>query len=526
MRRIWSLTLALSMPPLVAQAPALLDDGRLDPAWFGPEVKLAPAMSLDFAWIKPGFSLKGKRLQIAPWTYGALLDPKTDARDQISAGYLTRRMPTQLEEFCRSVWGASVAVGEEPGDCRLVGRVVDASIQSMGGRFWMGLMAAQDFTFDLKILDRDGEVVAAAHHRWGVPGGQDPFRSMGEDRIFVDLRPFVTALAPLDPREPEAAAAFALNGAIRPAMDASGEDDRSTIRYGSAGPLALRGKTLKVLPWRVSEDEFAPKDQEYGVSAAQTAALLAQAFASLAPASGAAADFTLKGVVRAKKDTVLYQASLVDATGKEVFRMEQLCKTDRADHLEGRDPEFVKTLVAQLSAGDGGFQVALPAANPSSLLPPEAGAIAKQDRGFWAAPGLDLSGARIALAPWAMPSPALAAKPEVWIHACAAARALPGLLAGSFVEAARGHVGGAAVIATEGATHRLDGQIVDLGGKKMGAMEARLVDLATGKAVWAMRLKLDEASGRDDQAHDTMEQLMDDEVVSAFASLYKGAKAH
>jgi hypothetical protein len=50
------------------------------------------------------------------------------------------------------------------------------------------------------------------------------------------------------------------------------------------------------------------------------------------------------------------------------------------------------------------------------------------------------------------------------------------------------------------------------------------VDLATGKPARAMRLKLDEASGRDDQAHDTMEQLVDDEVLKAFAALYKPAK--
>ena len=520
MRRILPLALVLSAPALVAQSP-LLDDGRLDPAWFGPEVKLAPALSLDYAWVKPGLSLKGKRLQVLPWQYGNLLDPKADGRDQVSAGYFTGRMPRMLEEYLRSAWGANVAVGAEPGDFQMVGRIVDTSIQSMGGRFWMGMLAAQHFTFDLKILDKEGHAVAAAHHRWGVPGGQDPFRSMGEDRVFTDLRPFVTELAPLDAKEPEWPKAFALSGSQAPAMDASGEDGRSSILYGPGGPLQAKGKTLKVEPWRVSEDEYAPRDQEYGVSAAQTAALLAQAFSKAAPAPGAAADFTLKGVLRAKKDTVLYQASLADAAGKEVFRMEQLCKTDRSDHLEGRDPEFAQTLIAKLQAG--GFPAELPTANPSSLLPAEAAGIAKDDQGFWSAPGLNLTQARISVAPWSLPSPAIQAKPEVWIHACAAARALPGLLAGSFVQGARAN-GLVAAMGEDGATHRLEGQIVDLGGKKIGALEARLVDLATGKAVWAMRLKLEEASGRDDQAHDTMEQLVDDGVLKAFAALYKPAK--
>jgi len=165
MRRALPLALALSTPFLMAQSPALQDDGRLDPAWFGPEVKLAPGLQLDYVWIKPGTSLKGKRLQIAPWTYGALLDPKTDARDQISSGYFTERMPRVIEQYFRSLWGGGVEVGAEPGDYKLVGRVVDTSIQSMGGRFWMGMMAAQSFTWDLKILDAEGKVVVASHKR-------------------------------------------------------------------------------------------------------------------------------------------------------------------------------------------------------------------------------------------------------------------------------------------------------------------------------------------------------------------------
>jgi hypothetical protein len=69
-------------------------------------------------------------------------------------------------------------------------------------------------------------------------------------------------------------------------MDASGEDSRSMIQDGSTGPLDLKGKTLKALPWRVREDEFAPKDQEYGVSASPTSALLAQALAPRLPRRG------------------------------------------------------------------------------------------------------------------------------------------------------------------------------------------------------------------------------------------------
>ena len=526
MRR--ALPLALLLPAaLAAQSPALLDDGRLDPAWFGPEVKLAPALSLDYAWIRPGFSLKGKRLQMAPWTYGTLLDPKTDARDQISSGYFTARMPNVLGQYFRSLWGEGVDVGAEPGDYKLVGRVVDTSIQSMGGRFWMGLLAAQSFTWDLKILDGEGRVVAAAHHRWGVPGGQDPFRSMGEERIFIDLRPFAEALAPLTPKAPEWPKAFELSHSSAPVL-APSEAVSGAIHYGSAAPLVLRGKSVKVLPWRVSEEEYAPKDAEYGVCAEQTAALLAQALAPAAPAAGVTPDYTLKGVLRAKKDSVLYQAVLLDASGKEVFRMEQTRETDRVKHLEGRDPEFAQDLVAQLSAGDGGLQLPAAAPNPPSLLPKEATSLASQDKGMWMVPGLNLSQAHIELAPWTYPTYVAGTKPALWIHAGSATRALPGLLAAAFVQASRGNTNGAGAIVTEGATHRLEGQIVNVGKKDLGVLEARLVEIASGRTVWAMKLTLDEASGRDDQAHDTMEQFVDDEVLRFFpSSLYNPApKAH
>src|SRR5258707_593090 len=73
MRRALRLALALSMLPVLpavahplAPAADKQDDGRLDPAWFGPDAKLAPGLQLDFVWMKPGLSLKGKHVQMLP----------------------------------------------------------------------------------------------------------------------------------------------------------------------------------------------------------------------------------------------------------------------------------------------------------------------------------------------------------------------------------------------------------------------------------------------------------------------------
>jgi hypothetical protein len=515
MRSLCLLALFLVALPSHAQAPKTApvsnDGGRLDPTWFGPEVALAPGLELDFVWIRPGTSLKGKRLQLLPWEFGVLLNRQREVRDQLAAGFFTYRMPRMLDQFLRSQWGNEVEVGTEPGDYRLVGRIVDASIQAKGSAFmlgpFIGLAQTQQVTWDLKILDSENTVVAAIHHRWATTGNVDPFRMLSVARVYQSIQPFAGALAPLTPKVEAWPKTFDLKGPV-PSKYHHAE---AVLEYGTAGPLLLKGKTLRVAPWRVSEEGLGPGAWEYGVCAEQTFAQLTQAFAAVVPPAGTAADYVLDGVIRAQKDRILYQARMVDGDGNELFRMEQTLPLTHHEHLEGRDGEFVEAMLPILCEGEGGFQIPIgPKAYPASLMP-SAGRV-------WMAPNLNLSNAHIEILPWPVPVGVGNVKPNVMIFALASARALPGLLGGAFVQASKGNTNGVGTVVSEGATHRLEGQLVDIGKDELATMECRLVEIESGKTVWAMRLLIEESSAGHDQTWKGMEQIQGKKVQALFPS--------
>src|SRR6266545_1854497 len=58
-----------------------LDDGRLDPAWFGPAVKFRTTSVIDYVWVKPGFSVKGKKVRVENWPDPVFLGQERKGRD-------------------------------------------------------------------------------------------------------------------------------------------------------------------------------------------------------------------------------------------------------------------------------------------------------------------------------------------------------------------------------------------------------------------------------------------------------------
>ncbi len=66
MRR--SAGLLLSVPALITAQTAVLDGGRLDPAWFGLSAVFQPSKTSGLQWLKPGLLLHHQSFRACPKT--------------------------------------------------------------------------------------------------------------------------------------------------------------------------------------------------------------------------------------------------------------------------------------------------------------------------------------------------------------------------------------------------------------------------------------------------------------------------
>ena len=169
--KVCALAVALSVLSLSpASAGRLLDEGKLDTAWYGDDREFRKADEIDYLWVKPGFSLSGKKVQFAEWNEPQFMGEKAgerDAKDKRLAGNLTSNMPEIFAEAFRNGLAGTVTVVESGGQVKVVGRIVDCTEGSAAAKFWVGMGAGSgSTTFDMKFLDaKSGELVAAIHHR-------------------------------------------------------------------------------------------------------------------------------------------------------------------------------------------------------------------------------------------------------------------------------------------------------------------------------------------------------------------------
>ena len=158
----------LSLTP--ASAGQKLDEGKLDTGWFGDDREFRKADEIDYLWVKPGFSLSGKKVYFAAWMEPQLLGEKAgdrDAKDKRLANNLTSNMPEIFAEAFRNGLAGTVSVVKSGGDVKVVGRIVDCTEGSAAAKFWVGMGAGSgNTTFDMKFIDvKSGDLVAAIHHR-------------------------------------------------------------------------------------------------------------------------------------------------------------------------------------------------------------------------------------------------------------------------------------------------------------------------------------------------------------------------
>ena len=155
----------------VALAAATYDEGRFDPSWFGaPTGEFREADDIDYLWVKPGFSLTGKKIRFAPWADAVFLGEeaeKRDAKDKRLANDISGNMPEMFAEAFGNTPATGAVVVKSGGEIVVSGQVVDCSTGNAAAKFWVGMGAGSGgTTFNLKFVDaKSGEVVVAMHHR-------------------------------------------------------------------------------------------------------------------------------------------------------------------------------------------------------------------------------------------------------------------------------------------------------------------------------------------------------------------------
>jgi hypothetical protein len=154
------LAILLAIPAWAAEAGKLLDEGRLDPAWFGPQVQFRTTSVIDYVWVKPGFTVKGSKIRVEEWPDPVFLGKERKGRDAAMAIELSDSMPKRIRAALGPSLRGIAEVVTEGGDLVLSGRLVDYVAK--------GTMRAShpQATWDMKITDsRTGELLVALHHR-------------------------------------------------------------------------------------------------------------------------------------------------------------------------------------------------------------------------------------------------------------------------------------------------------------------------------------------------------------------------
>lgn len=157
-----------SMPPPIAKKPSIkLDKGLLDPEWFGNSFTFNKGDVLDFYWIKPGLSLKGRSIKVGDWDAPAWLGPKRDDRDRTTVETLMDSFPGILKRSLEKTTIAGAKFSRKEGEWLLIGRFVDCNAKSVAAKAFTPYFAGtENITWDMKIVDpRSNEILLAVHHR-------------------------------------------------------------------------------------------------------------------------------------------------------------------------------------------------------------------------------------------------------------------------------------------------------------------------------------------------------------------------
>ncbi len=210
---------------LAGQAP-LLDDGRLDPSWFGAGVVFQPSKALGFQWIRPGLDLRNRSLHLKAWEPVGWVQGPRAGKDQAFLARLAPGLPGDLEQGLKKGLKGAVPVSTTAGDLVLVARVADA----LGADDDYMAVRPVTLSFDLKLVDGDsGEVLAAFHDTITGPNTDAVSYHFGRwceamGRVLAPVAAPASAVpAAVKPLPAPSKPPFDLEGALR-RIDALGRD--------------------------------------------------------------------------------------------------------------------------------------------------------------------------------------------------------------------------------------------------------------------------------------------------------------
>ncbi len=153
-------SLILLVPSMLAGQSAGLDEGRLDPAWFGPAAVFQPSKALGLQWLKPGLVLHHRALRLKAWEPAAWLLGQRATKDQLLLERMQGILVPELAKGLQRGLKGALPVSLAEGDVLLIGRVVDAVGDVDDGSSF----GSTSLSFDLRLMDGDtGELLGAFH---------------------------------------------------------------------------------------------------------------------------------------------------------------------------------------------------------------------------------------------------------------------------------------------------------------------------------------------------------------------------
>ncbi len=167
---LWMTVLALLCSGPAAAGQAVLDDGTLDPEWFGGGKEFRQSSSVDYLWVKPGFSVDDHTFHFEAWPAPQFIGTAAAGREEEDlelARQISAEMPAMLELQLGADLAGRAAVSLEDGDVLVSGRIVDCTRGNKAARFLAPAMAGKGLArIELKFVHKEsGELLAGLHTR-------------------------------------------------------------------------------------------------------------------------------------------------------------------------------------------------------------------------------------------------------------------------------------------------------------------------------------------------------------------------